>query len=204
CGPAEGWRRGLAREAARLQDERVSPLKSILESLGILGVAGTEWAEFLSATLLALRGWAGIIQFLEDRPDRAVHPVPQGRLIEFVAIRLVLERLALAHLARRTLGYTGPLSALRDELRTRIGPREPPSVEQRAFVVFQLAQTRGWTPQLLHGLSPADWIALLAEIESFPPVERLRIFHLAYERRVLRPARERRAPPAGRSSAAPR
>jgi uncharacterized protein YbcC (UPF0753/DUF2309 family) len=183
-GPPDRWLRGLASELGRLEDEHVSPLESIRESLDVLGVDKAEWDDFLSATLLALRGWAGMVRFLQERGDRAVHSVPEDSLVEFLAIRLLLDRLALAHVAREALGFTGPLWALRPELRRRLGPRQMPSPEQRAFVVFQLAQVLGWSPGELHRLSEGDWATLLEEIETFPGIERRRILHLAYERRL--------------------
>jgi uncharacterized protein YbcC (UPF0753/DUF2309 family) len=182
-GPPGRWRRGLAAELARLDDNHVSPLESIRESLDILGVPAVEWEDYVSATLLALRGWAGMTHFLEERPDRAVHPVPRGSLVELLAIRLMLDRLALAFTAREALGFTGPLSTLRDDLRKRLGSPRPPSVEQRAFPVFQLAQVFGWTPEELYRLGEADWARLVGEIEAFSPIERRHVFHLAYERR---------------------
>jgi uncharacterized protein YbcC (UPF0753/DUF2309 family) len=180
-GPPDRWLRDLASELGRLEDGQVSPLESARESLGALGVGEAEWDDFLSATLLALRGWAGMLRCLQERGDRAARPVPENSLVEFLAIRLLLDRLALAHLAREALGFTGPLRALRAELR-RLGPRRPPSPQQRAFVVFQLAQVLGWSPAELHRLSEADWATLLEEIETFPAIERRRILHLAYER----------------------
>jgi uncharacterized protein YbcC (UPF0753/DUF2309 family) len=182
-GPPDRWLRGLTAELGRLEDGGVDPLESIRESLDALGVGEGEWDEFLSATLLALRGWAGMVRFLQERGDRAVRPVPEGSLVEFLAVRLLLDRLALAHLAREALRFTGPLRALRGELRRRLGPRRPPSPEQRAFVVFQLAQVLGWSPADLHRLAEGNWATLLEEIETFPAVERRRILHLAYERR---------------------
>ncbi len=181
-GPPDRWLRGLAAELGRLEDGRVGPLESVRESLDALGVGEGEWDEFLSATLLALRGWAGMVRFLQERGDRAVRPVPEGSLVEFLAVRLLLDRLALAHAAREALGFAGPLRALRADLRRRLGPRRPPSPEQRAFVVFQLAQVLGWSPAELHRLSEGDWATLLEEIETFPAIERRRILHLAYER----------------------
>lgn len=188
------WQRGLARELARLQDEQISPFESIRESLDALGVPPHEWDDFFSATLLALRGWAGMIRFLEEHPDRAVHPVPAGSLIEYLAIRLVLERFALQD-AARTLGLQGRLDALRNELRRRVeGSKDHDAArtaeadsgrdfEPAAFAVFQLAQVLGWTPAELHSLSSSDWSSLVCEIEAFSDVERRRSFHLAYERR---------------------
>src|SRR5262249_19219737 len=82
-------------------------------------------------------------------------------------------------------GYNGPLSGLRAAAQARAGQHEPPSVEQRAFTVFQLAQIFGWTPAALHHLDPQQWTALLEEIEGFSALERRRIYHLAYERRFI-------------------
>ena len=186
AGPPDRWLRGLPAELARLEAGHVGPLESIRESLDALGVAAEEWDDFLPATLLALRGWAGMLRFLEERGDRAVRPVPHGSLIEFLAIRLLLDRLALAHTAREALGFTGPLSALRGELRRRITPPRPRSVEQRAFLVFQLAQVLGWAPQELHQLGEGGWATLVDEVEMFTAIDRRRVLHLAYEHNFTR------------------
>jgi uncharacterized protein YbcC (UPF0753/DUF2309 family) len=183
-GPPGRWFRALTREMTRLDDEHIGPLESIRESLDILGVPEPEWDAYLSATLLALRGWAGMVHFLEQRSDRAVQPVPPDSLIEFLAVRLVLDRLALAETAREALEYTGSLNGLRDVLRQRLGLPSSLSAEQRAFPVFELAQVLGWTPLELHELTKAEWSTLVAEIEAFSTVERRRIFHQAYERRL--------------------
>jgi uncharacterized protein YbcC (UPF0753/DUF2309 family) len=180
-GPPNRWLRELASELGRLEDRHVGPLESIRESLDALGVGEAEWDDFLATTLLALRGWAGMVRFLQERGDRAVRPVPEDSLVDFLAVRLLLDRLVLAHVAREALGFVGPLRALRAELRRRLGPRQLPSPEQRAFVVFQLAQVLGWSPAELHRLSEGDWATLLEEIETFPAIERRRILHLAYE-----------------------
>lgn len=182
-GPPFLWRRGLATELKRIQDARLCPLESIQESFRILGIGMNEWEDYLAATLLALRGWAGILRFLEDRPDRVVHPPPKGSLVEFVAIRLILDRLALAHLARSAFGYAGPLSGLRAVLRSCLHSHKTPGIEQRAFSIFQLAQTLGWSPADLVQLGPAEWESLVREVEAFSVIERRKVFHLAYERR---------------------
>ncbi len=186
-GPLSGWMRDLPAELDRLEAAHVRPLESIHESLALLGVAEEEWDDFVSASLLALRGWAGMVRQIEDRGDQVVHPVPPGSLIEFLAVRLVLDRLALAHTARVALGFKDPLDTLRAELRRVLGPQRPPSIEQRAFQVFQLAQVLGWSPEELHHLTGQDWEMLLREIETFSPLERRRIFHRAYRAPLLYP-----------------
>jgi hypothetical protein len=182
-GPPDRWLRGLATELQRIASLRMGPLDSIAESLDLLGVDDQEL--FMTRSLLALRGWAGMIWQMEQRADRAVQPASAGSLIEFLAVRLVLDRLAAAHVAREALGFAGPLAQVRDAARRAIPERPSFSVDQRAFVVFQLAQVLGWDPLTLWKLAPAGWDQLLREIEAFSGVERRRVFQLAYERRFV-------------------
>jgi uncharacterized protein len=182
-GSPERWRRGLAGLLARLDDGEISPLESIHQSLHELGVTNGEWEPFLASTFLALRGWAGMIQQIESRGDRVVRPIPKASLLEFLAVRLILDRLALAHVVQTGLGIKSPVREFWRLLRERVEPNWPPSVEQRAFLVFQLAQVMGTPPGALYQLSPAEWAKLLREIEEFSGLERRRIFHEAYEQR---------------------
>ena len=182
-GPPDRWMRGLAAELGRLLDSNVRPLESIRESLALLGVAEGEWEDFLSATLLALRGWGGMLHQTELRGDRVVVPAPAGTLEGFIAVRLVLERFALAFTAREALDYQGPLADLREMLRPKLEAPWPPSVEQRAFPIFQLAQVKGISPDVFHRLGRAGWESLAREVEEFSGFERRRIFQMAYERR---------------------
>ena len=185
AGPPDTWLQGLSKELARLGDQEIGPLESILESLDLLGVAESEWEEYLSATLLALRGWAGMLLQIESRGDRVAHPIPEGSLLEFLAIRLVLERLALRDAAATALGFQGPLCQLRQVVKSRIEKQTSLSVDQRAFQVFQLAQILGWLPEELNRLSKAEWSKLVEEIEAFSVMERRRVFHMAYEHRFV-------------------
>ena len=202
----DDWMRGLARELGRLEDQGVGPLDSILESLDALGVAEEEWEAFLSATLLALRGWGGMVRQVELRADSVVLPIAEGSLNEFLAIRLLLDRFALIHTARTVLGLESPVCGFWSLARGKDDPNWPPSVEQRAFLVFQLAQVLGLSPDVVYRLSKPEWATLLREIESFTAVERRRIFHLAYERRfcaqTLDADRAARAPASRRAGIA--
>ncbi|MDY3563764.1 DUF2309 domain-containing protein [Gemmata sp. JC673] len=179
-GPPDRWLRGLGAELARLRAAGYGPMDSVRESLGLLGVPPEEWETFLPRTLLALRGWASLIRQMEVRADRVPQPARRGTLVEFLAVRLVLERLALAHVARAELGYAGPLSGLRAAAHR---PAPPAAPEGRALAVFRLAQARGWAPSALHEAGPAGWAELVREIEAFSGAERRRVFHKAYERR---------------------
>lgn len=182
-GPPERWMRGLRAEIQRLRARRIGPLESIDESLNLLGVRQGQREQFLQATLLALRGFAGMIWQMESRADRAVHPAPRGSLVEFVAVRLILERLALSYLAKETLGYAGPLADLPRILKVHATRHPSVDVDQRAFLLFQLSQVLGWKPADLYRFSKEEWSMLAREVEAFSSLERRRIFHLAYERR---------------------
>jgi len=114
-GPPHSWLKELRPECDRLLKGNVSPLESIQESLDLLGVNEGEWEDYLSATLLALRGWAGMLRQVELRGDRVAQPVPAGTLVEFVAVRLLLDRLAAAD----AVEDAGSLAGLRRRLSER-------------------------------------------------------------------------------------
>lgn len=182
-GPPKPWLMTLHTEVQRILRAGLTPLESIHESLTLLGVDELEWNDYLSSTLLALRGWAGMIHHMEVRGDRVPYPVPADSLIEFVAIRLILDRVALTYLSKSALQSEEPLHRLRDIARERIRREHTLSVDQRAFLIFQLAQFLGWSPRALSHLSKETWTILAHEIESFSALERRRLFHRAFERR---------------------
>ena len=108
-------------------------------------------------------------------------PAPVGSLDEYLAIRLILERHAIAEVGRRQFG-TSDLQQIH-ALAERQSPRSHgPTVEQRTYTVFQLAQAGGWTPEQLISMSQPQWACLIREIESFSSLERRRVLHAAYER----------------------
>lgn len=186
--PPDRWLRGLREEIDRKTSPRVSSLEWIHESLTALGVDEQEWEPFLRDTLLALRGWAGMIRQVALRSDKVVHTIESDSLLDYLAIRLLLERFALDFVARRSLpGYAGDLAKLRQHLRDvgRFNARETrhQNVDVRAFAVFQLAQFMSWLPRDLYRLSHSQWALLVGEIEAFDNFERRRIYQHAYERR---------------------
>lgn len=178
--PSKPWLRGLHRELNRLKKK--SPLEAILDSLEILNVTPAEQEQFLSDTLLALRGWAGMLRQVESRGDRVAQPIRKGSLIEYLALRLLLDRLAVEYVSKKTLGFDGSPGDLRNFARRYISRDTSSLVDQRAFLAFQLAQIFGWSPDELHKLTPDQWSQLVLEAEAFSSIERRRIFQHAYER----------------------
>src|SRR5206468_13035621 len=67
CSP---WALALPRLVVEERAAGLDALSSIANSLAQLGVAEAEWVDYLTAELLALRGWAGIVRQIEERPAR--------------------------------------------------------------------------------------------------------------------------------------
>lgn len=172
------WARTLPKELRRLFHDNITASACLHESLALLGVPRDEWEGYLSSALLALRGWAGMVHQLEERGDRVREAVPEGCLLDFVAVRLLLDRVAIQSLTK-----TPNLHELRAECASRFPADRPRTTEERAFLIFQLAQLLGWTPSQLFRLRATDWQALTAELEAFHSIERRRLFHLAFERK---------------------
>lgn len=179
--PVEEWLRPLPEEIRRIEEAGLSPLQSIDESLRLLGVAEADRADYISQSLLALRGWAGMLWQMETNAEWTARPAPSGTLVEYLAIRLLLDRLALSWSAEVFLGRREELRRLKTVLGRQF-PRQPKtSVQQRAYLVFQLAQIRAWSPADLAKLSKDEWAQLVEEIESFGGLERRRIYQKAFE-----------------------
>ncbi|MCL4232910.1 MAG: DUF2309 family protein [Deltaproteobacteria bacterium] len=177
------WMDLLGASLATEREHGGSSLDSVVRSLDALGVAEDEWEPFIAQTLLALRGWAGIIHTLEHRPDLwPVHAWP-ARLADFLALRLIADRAALADLMRREGLGSDPA-----RLRSRSTPERNPtscrsSALQDTYSLFQVAQLVGRSAREIDGLSARDVAEILDDLDTFSGVERRSLLHLAYERR---------------------
>lgn len=187
-GPTEPWSVGLplaVREARAL-----SPHDIVARELHTLGVPAGEWHDHVWATLMALRGWAGMIHQFEIRPDRApVHAVP-ARLVDFLAVRLLCDRVAtqwavgrIGCRGRRRTHVEQNLADVWVELRDRFPPRRGPGSLARAFLLHQVSQLVGLTGSDIRGLDENEALRFENAIASFDGLTRRRLFHLAYERR---------------------
>ncbi|QDU98908.1 DUF2309 domain-containing protein [Lignipirellula cremea] len=177
------WLRRLPAELALLRDNEVTPECSIEASLKELGVADSDREEFITQTLLALGGWAGMIWQIESGIDWVVHTIPKGSLIGMLAVTLILEKHAIRNLGGNAFSESDSLAAIAESARKRLADSAPLKLERQAFLLFQVAQMLGWTPLELQQLSDSQWKLLSDEVELFSGIERRRIFHEAYERK---------------------
>ncbi|WP_442512023.1 DUF2309 domain-containing protein [Novipirellula sp. SH528] len=175
------WIDGLQNELKEVVNSTFDPIESIANSLSALGIKPDQFEQKIELTLLALRGWAGMIWQMESSAPWLPKPAPSGTLNEYLAIRLLLERHAIADLGRRRFG-TSDLDQIHSLARRQWKRDTGPSTEQRCYAVFQLAQAGGWIPEQLINMSKPQWKCLIQEIELFSSTERRRILHIAYER----------------------
>ncbi|MBT9588724.1 DUF2309 domain-containing protein [bacterium] len=174
------WLQGLQETIQEVRQSALSAEQCALESLQILGVSAQTAADFVRETLLVLRGWAGMIHQANLRPDRLpVEQVP-ANLMDYLAVRLLLERFALRRLLHELQSGHVTLGELR---RVFPLPRPvPPSQTSMAFQFHQVAQFLGLCPEQIQAMSPTQVSELLQAVLSFDQIERRKFFHLAYER----------------------
>ncbi|NBW97666.1 MAG: DUF2309 family protein, partial [Planctomycetia bacterium] len=182
-GPRAAWSERLP--AALRESRGLSGAECAARELDRLGVPGDHREEFVTQSLLALRGWAGMIRQFEERPDRAPVTAVPAKLIDFLALRLVCDRVATEWAARESPWAAGRanLAALWSELRDRHPPRRGPGSVCRAFRLYQAVQLVGLTGGEIRGLDENELLRLEHAIAAFDATTRRRLFHLAYERR---------------------
>ena len=161
-GPPEPWMRALRKSFAEI--EGTDAAEVVLHCLDDLGVREADWVDYLSDRLLALPGWGGMFRQLELRPDRAPVKAPPARLIDFVAVRLLIEREV------ERAGFGEPAEASPSELAS--GP----------YQLYGLAKAARWSAAKLQSLSAREREQLAGLISQLDETARRRLFHRAYER----------------------
>ena len=148
-----------------------------------------QWETTITAELLALPGWAGLMSRLEQEPELAPHDALPCSLIDFLAIRMTITLVAATSVA-------GGL-----ELLPRIA--DYPALESsgsttrqiRAAELFQVVRLLGVNVAQMRS-EPRKACLLQSEVLAFTDLERRRVWQLAYERRhermILGPLGEHR------------
>jgi uncharacterized protein YbcC (UPF0753/DUF2309 family) len=180
CGP---WARTLPQVVADDRAAERDAFDSIAHSLQQLGVHEDEYDDYLAAELLALRGWAGIVRQIEERPDRVPARDLTVTLRGYLAVRLLLERAALEHAARQ-ISIDRSASDLREYLRDKLPVPPPPTTGERAWPLFHVAQLCGLDASIVEQWTPAHVAELERELQELNAVRRRRILHQAFERAV--------------------
>jgi uncharacterized protein YbcC (UPF0753/DUF2309 family) len=178
------WLDGLKQELAQAEARNLSARGVVLAALEELGIPEAQWEQALTRVLLALPGWAGMMSRLENNPADRPAGAPPASLMDFLAVRLTLERFALRDVARRRLDYTGPLAGLmehaqRSAPQVALTPERP--AEEGSWRLFQFAQLMELTAMDVADMPVSQRQALLAWLEAFDATARRRVWQEAYE-----------------------
>jgi len=174
----ESWMSGLDVELRRQHDSGMGAVETVRDALVALGIRPDQWHEQIQATLLSLRGWAGMMRQFEERPDRApVEPRP-ARLVDFLAVQLTFDQLAAQHALCERFGRGASWAQLESAMPApRVGCDQ--ELVYEAFVMAQIAHVD--VDALKDRAVAARWIE---EVRAFGEIDRRRLLHLAFERRL--------------------
>ncbi len=150
------------------------PLAALSATLEALGIPEAEWEHVLEAELLALPGWAGMMHRLEVEPELAPHEDVPASLVEFMAVRMLLTRAAVATLMGNSVSWrsVAPLVHAPEAIRLA-----------RAAGYYDAAQLCGLSAPALGAFKPEHLRAFFEAVDAFDEWERRRVLHFAYERR---------------------
>ena len=96
-------------DVAALPDD---PLAAVLAELTRLGLPEERWEGYLERLALELPGWSGMFLWRQEHPGYAGIPDAPVALLDFLAVRLVVERIVCANIARRHWNVPLDLAAL--------------------------------------------------------------------------------------------
>jgi uncharacterized protein YbcC (UPF0753/DUF2309 family) len=96
-GPPDPHFQGLADLLCKQENESWNAETTIAWALNELGHAKDEWPLVVRSTLLALPGWAGMMHQFELTPEKAPVQARAATLVDFLAVRLILECVVLRY-----------------------------------------------------------------------------------------------------------
>lgn len=161
---------GLDREFRRQEQLAFSATGAVIDYLDSECIPESDWQSVLRTELLALVGWAGLMRRIEEDPNLAPHEHLPCSLMDFLAVRLTMARVA----ARMTAAEAVPEeSPLKTQEKRRLS---------RAARIYDAARVVSLSADEVIRLSDAEWTAFVNEVRACNGLERRRILHLAYER----------------------
>jgi len=150
-GMPEPWLGGLAVRLGA-SDDVMALIVSCLERRG---TAEAGWPHVLHEALFALPGYTGMIHRLEHHPEEQPKDTSIS-LLDYVAVRLVIEELALEDVTRRLFGRSSTLASLGASMGRSPKVRAVPWNEELA--AFQDAYEEDYVRSLIGAMSTAQEI----------------------------------------------
>jgi len=95
------------------------PTDAVIAELRRLGLLESRWEGYLIRLALELPGWSGMMNWRQHHPQYPANQKSPVTLVDYLAVRLCLDRLWIERLCRQTWGLAGTLPALRDYFMAR-------------------------------------------------------------------------------------
>ena len=162
--------KGLDEEFRRQEYFAFSATDAVLDYLDSSYFREADWESVLQSELLALAGWAGLMRRLEEDAGLAPHESVPASLMDFLAVRLTMARVASRMGAAEAAPQESPLKT---QEKRRLS---------RAARIYDAARVVSLSADEVTRLSDAEWAAFVSEVKACNGLERRRILHLAYER----------------------
>ncbi|MFO1419346.1 MAG: DUF2309 domain-containing protein, partial [Methylotetracoccus sp.] len=101
----------------RLPDDATD---AVIAELRALGLPEAQWEDYLARVALALPGWSGMFNWRSTHPDYPANTEAPASLVDLLAVRLILDRLACDGICRRAFGIAPNIPELERYLRSHL------------------------------------------------------------------------------------
>ena len=158
-------------------------IETIHVELTRLGLPEERWIGYLERLALELPGWSGMFLWRHHHPNYDHSTVPVD-MEDYLAVRLVLERIYADALCRRHWGVEARLSLLENvsfEVPPVVSPPLSPACS-RVWPLFSLAQHLGLDAATLRGMGQSGAERMLAILGELDEQQRGYLWLNAYER----------------------
>ncbi|QQR89450.1 MAG: DUF2309 domain-containing protein [Myxococcales bacterium] len=181
-GPPDRWRRALS-ELLK-QQHGWSAEQTVRWTLQELSVPEHLWPTYIEKTLLSLRGWAGMFRQFELDPKKAPVKAWPATLMDYLAVQLILDLLAVRYALKEQLGDESAFEKIEQILSEKMSRVENAEKDlSLVYEAFVLAQHSDLNLGVFFDLrNCACW---LDEVKRFNTLERKRLLQRAFEHRHL-------------------
>lgn len=180
AGFTTDWRSTLLRKVNEYKN--ASPEEVITKELAKKGIPESQWEAYLLEILFDLKGWAGMVNKLETEPWQATVKAPPIKLIDYIAAVLLVESaIDTFHSESNSI-----------DLSLIHGRTERIELKgfQLSIALYQITNSFKLNERWMRDIPAADLLQIIDEIDSSEHLDRVRLWHEAYEHHFHREAIE--------------